>query len=347
MPVLLKPMASGSARKAFLLALLPVVTRLAVAGAEPPAKPELPVTAERFNDELDASEGLSFNGRGELFIGGNRAVWRAAPDGTLTRITDVTFHLGQAGIGERDILAADFGPQVALRDGPNVDGIVWRITPDGEKTVAVEGIGDPNFILVREDGSYLVSDDFTDHIYLVDLDGTVSLFSDAVPHPNGLALSPDGSILYVAQIFTGLAPLGFSDRLWALPLEEGRPAGPPRSVAETGEGGLDGLAMDERGRVYIADNGGGKIWRYDPESGDVSVVAEGMPHVASLVFGEGDFDHHAIYATSTFRGGGTIWKVRVGVRGAPQHRTDPWTGPGAPPAPATFTARPLASESER
>ncbi len=27
---------------------------------------------------------------------------------------------------------------------------------------------------------------------------------DAVPHPNGLAYSLDGSILYVAQIFTGL-----------------------------------------------------------------------------------------------------------------------------------------------
>mgnify|MGYP001811774159 CR=1 FL=1 len=50
------------------------------------------------------------------------------------------------------------------------------------------------------------------------------------------------------------------------------------------------------------------------------VIAEGMPHVASLVFGEGDFDPESIYATSTYRGGGKIWRVEVGVRGAPLHR---------------------------
>ena len=70
-------------------------------------------------------------------------------------------------------------------------------------------------------------------------------------------------------------------------------------------------------RVYVADNGGGKIWRLDPESGEIVLIAEGMPHVASLVFGEGNFDPQALYATSTFRGGGRVWKVDVGVRGAP------------------------------
>lgn len=74
--------------------------------------------------------------------------------------------------------------------------------------------------------------------------------------------------------------------------------------------------MDERGRVYVADNGAGKIWRIDPKSGDLTLIAEGMPRIASLVFGEGDFDRTALYVTSTFRGGGTIWKVPVGVRGA-------------------------------
>jgi hypothetical protein len=50
------------------------------------------------------------------------------------------------------------------------------------------------------------------------------------------------------------------------------------------------------------------------------LIAEGMPGVASLVFGEGKFDRQAIYATSTRRGGGKIWKVRVGVKGARVHR---------------------------
>jgi sugar lactone lactonase YvrE len=75
--------------------------------------------------------------------------------------------------------------------------------------------------------------------------------------------------------------------------------------------------MDEYGRVYVADNVPGKIWRIDPDSGGTVLIAEGMPNIASLVFGEGEFDREALYVTSTFQGGGTIWKVPVGVRGAP------------------------------
>jgi sugar lactone lactonase YvrE len=92
-------------------------------------------------------------------------------------------------------------------------------------------------------------------------------------------------------------------------------------VARTGEGGaVDGLVADELGRIYVADNGTGKIRRFDPKTGDMILIAEGMPGVASLVFGEGKFDRQAIYATSTRRGGGKIWKVRVGVKGARVHR---------------------------
>lgn len=75
--------------------------------------------------------------------------------------------------------------------------------------------------------------------------------------------------------------------------------------------------MDEMGRIYVADNRGGKIWRIDPSSGESILITENVANVASLVFGEGNFDHESIYATSTFRGGGKIWKVDVGVRGAP------------------------------
>jgi len=304
---------------------VPVLLLLASipAGAQsPPEVPSFPVTPELFLDAFTASEGLTFNAEGDLFIGANSAIWRVGADASVERLTDVYLHLGQAGIGERDILAADFGPSVALRGGPNTDGLIWRITPEGERTVAARGIPDPNFVLVREDGSYLVSDDFADTIYVVEPGGLVRLWSDAVEHPNGLALSPDGSTLYVAQIFTGIAPIGFSDRVWALPLEEGEPAGDPVLVAETGDGGLDGLAMDQQGRVYIADNGGGKVWRFDPDSGDLVLVAEGMPSIASLVFGEGEFDPYSLYGTSTFRGGGRIWRIPVGARGVRQYRPE-------------------------
>jgi len=300
--------------------LLAATVALACASAPPENAPRFPVAPKVFLDRFGAAEGLTFNGSGELFIGADRGIWRVSPDGSAERIADVHTHLGQAGIGERDILAADFGPTSVFRHGPNDDGIVWRVTRDGTKTVAATGIADPNFVLVREDGSFLVSDDGTDKIYLVSADGAVRVWSQAVPYPNGLALSLDGTTLYVAQIFARLNPVVLDGKLWAIPLDAaGDPGGPPELVVEVGQG-LDGLAVDRLGRVYLADNGGGKIWRVDPETRETMLVAEGMPHVASLVFGEGDFDRRALYATSTQRGGGTIWKVPVGVEGARLHR---------------------------
>jgi DNA-binding beta-propeller fold protein YncE len=282
-----------------------------------------PVTPERFISEFRASEGITFNAEGRLFIGANRGVWIAAPDGTVRRIADVDTHLGQAGIGSRDILAADFGPTNIFRDREKQDpqdGVVWRITPEGVKTVAATAIADPNFVVVLRDGSWLVSDDGIDKIYRV-RNGRTEIWTSAVAYPNGMALSPDDRTLYVAQIFSQLNPIVFDNRVWAIPLTAGgEPGGPPVLLARPGTGGHDGLAVDEHGQVYVADNGGGKIWRIDPRNGAITLIAEGMPHVASLAFGEGEFDHHSIYATSTERGGGTIWRVRVGVRGARLHR---------------------------
>lgn len=278
---------------------------------------EYPVTPEVFIDQFDAAEGIAFNGEGRLFIAANRGVWRVDPDGTATRITDVFSNLGLAGFGDRDLLMADFGPTAAPADSSDNDGIVWLITPEGEKRDVVRGIADPNFILVREDGSFLVSDDFTSNIYAADTTGALRVWSTAVPFPNGLVPSRDGATLFVAQIFSHFDPIELNDAVWALPMRGGEPAGEPRLLARTGGAGVDGLAMDEHGRVYVADNVPGKIWRIDPDTGETVLIAEGMPNIASLVFGEGEFDHEALYVTSTFQGGGTIWKVPVGVRGAP------------------------------
>ncbi|UCF40958.1 MAG: SMP-30/gluconolactonase/LRE family protein [Gemmatimonadota bacterium] len=280
-----------------------------------------PVEARVLVDGVfERCEGIAFNGEGKLFVAGNQAVWQVRASGEVAKVTDVYSNLGLAPIGERDLLMADFGPTNRFTQGPNADGIVWHITPGGHKTRVVNGgIGDPNFVLVLPDRSILVSDDATDEIFRVERSGAMQLFTDAIGHPNGMVLAPDGSILYVAQIFTSLRPLVIDDRLWAIPLEDGRPAGAPRVIAHLGTGaGNDGLAMDEAGRIYVAANGTGEIWRVDPATGETVLIAENLPGVASLAFGQGEFNHQAIYATSTRTG--RVWEVRVGVAGAPLQR---------------------------
>jgi sugar lactone lactonase YvrE len=305
--------------------LLLLATILASSSAVPAQEDRAQVDEIRFpvtatvlvEDKFVRCEGIAFSGEGDLYVSGNQSLWRVSTTGEVTKIAELYTNLGLAPIGERDILMADFGPTNRFNHGPNDDGIVWRITPEGDKTRIVDGgIGDPNFVLVRDDGSLLVSDDATDEIFLVDAEGAVTLFTDSIGHPNGMVLSADRSTLYVAQIFTSLRPLVVDDRVWALPLKDGAIAGEPKVIARLGEKAAnDGLAMDELGRIYVASNGQGKIWRVDPATGETVLIAENMPGVASLAFGEGEFDHHAIYATSTRTG--KVWEVKIGVGGSP------------------------------
>lgn len=282
---------------------------------------EFPVTPIPFVDgAFTRCEGIAFNGEGRLFVAGDRALWHVDNDGSVTRLVELFSNLGLAPIGERDILMADFGPNNAFDGNPVRDGIIWRITPEGDTTRVVDGgIGDPNFILVLPDRSLLVSDDATNEIFRAELDGSLELFTLAVAHPNGMALTDDGSTLYVAQSFQQIRPYVLDDRLWSIPLAEGRPAGDPEVVASLGERALnDGLAMDTEGRVYVAANVQGTIWRFDPASGETLLVAEGIPGAGSLAFGRGSFDTTALYVTSTRTG--TVWVVPVGSEGAPLHR---------------------------
>lgn len=273
------------------------------------------------DDPFRGAEGIAFNGQGYLFVTADRGLWRVGADGTVEKVAELYSNLGIAGIGEKDLLVADFGPTNAFRHDKNDDGIIWQITPEGEKTKLATGMGDPNFILVRKDNSFLVSDDATNEIFSVTPDGEVKLFTTAVNHPNGMAFNEDETILYVAQIFTNIRPVVYTNEVWSIKLSEGKPRTDADLLVRTGPNAAnDGLAMDKLGRLYIAANKEGRIWRYDPEIDEMVIIAKEMEGIASLAFGKGEFDHQSIYATTTFAGGGKIWRIKVGVEGAVLNR---------------------------
>ena len=293
--------------------------------AQQAAKLVFPVAAELLvGEQFEGSEGIAFNGEGRLFVTANRALWEIDTSGDVRKVVDLYSNLGLAAIGDRDLLVADFGPTNAFRQDRNNDGIVWRVTPEGGKSQLITGIGDPNFVLVRDDGSILISDDATSDIFVVGNDMQAKLFSTAVNHPNGLALSDDGKTLYVAQIFKSIRPVVPDDSLWAIDLSDGKPVGAARLVARTGPlAANDGLAMDALGRVYIAANGAaGQVWRYDPTNGEMVLITEHVHGAASIAFGAGKFDHRSIYVSTTANQGrgGKGWRIPVGVEGQKLHR---------------------------
>jgi sugar lactone lactonase YvrE len=272
--------------------------------------------------EFSKAEGLAFNGEGEMFMVADTDVWRVGLDGTPVRIADLEAPVGLAAIGERDILVADFGPLDRQADGENDDGLVVRVTPEGEMTTVATGIPDPNFILVLPDGTFLVSDDFDEIIYRVDDQGTVSVFLEGILAPNGMVLSLDGTTLFVAQTFSSIDPLVLDNAVWSVPLATVDallvPGDPVLLARVDGSGANDGVALDAAGMLYVAANTDGNVWRIDPATGETELAASGIFGVASLAFGAGEWDAHTMYATQLF--GGRLYAIELGLPGAPVER---------------------------
>jgi gluconolactonase len=89
-------------------------------------------------------------------------------------------------------------------------------------------------------------------------DGTVSRIISDLVRPNGIVLSPDESVLYVAD--------NAAQKIFAYDLPApGEPTN-ARRFSEMGEGlggGCDGMDVDARGRVY--GTGGGGVYVFNPD----------------------------------------------------------------------------------
>ncbi len=119
----------------------------------------------------------------------------------------------------------------------------------------------PNDVAVDEAGRVYVSDpryvgneprelDF-DGVFRIDPDGTVHRLETTATRPNGLAISPDGGILYVAD--NGPARRA----LLALDLGADGSVSNPRVLHDFGKGrGIDGMTVTADGRIVAAAGAG-------------------------------------------------------------------------------------------
>lgn len=98
-------------------------------------------------------------------------------------------------------------------------------------------------------------------VFRIDPDGSLHLATREVSKPNGLAISPDGRWLYVAEHDNGTdridpsapAPKLGPMRILAFPLnEQGEVAGKAKVLADFGkERGCDGMTVDVEGNIYL------------------------------------------------------------------------------------------------
>lgn len=137
-------------------------------------------------------------------------------------------------------------------------------------------------------------------LFRLDTSGTLHLEDSDFSQPNGVALSPDESVLYVSD-----SQAGFVRRYDVA--ADGSLSGAAPFVADTGGGG-DGMAMDDEGNLYVTKVGGILVVRPDGTPwGEFALPAN--PTNCSF----GGADRKTLYIT-TFP---ALYRVELGVPGLP------------------------------
>jgi gluconolactonase len=210
---------------------------------------------------------------------------------------------------------------------------VARYERDGSRSTVVdrfEGkrLNSPNDVVVASDGAiwftdppYGILDDNEGYkadselggcfVFRLDpVSGELTVVSDALEHPNGLAFSPDESTLYVSD--TSRARIeGGNHHILAFDVVDGRRLVSPRVFAVIDPSLSDGFRVDVEGNIWTSAGDGIQV--FDADAVELGRIL--LPEAASnCTFGGPDGRRLFITATST------LWSIDVGIRGA----ATPW-----------------------
>lgn len=246
-------------------------------------------------------------------------ITRIAPDGTVSTLLENTNGANGLGFGAHGEL---YAVQVLQ---PRV-GIIHP--PERAKTLVerFEGatFGRPNDLVVSQLGHVYFTDSGANRapqaagaaapaakadqpapnkpaVYRIGNDGTVKRLANDIERPNGIQLSPDEKVLYVANTA--------GEYVLAYDLADDGSLGPKREFAklagyrqtETGwSSGADGLAIDARGRLFVASSVGIQV--FSPEGQPLGTITLPKPPQNIAFAGPGK---RTLYAV----GRGAAWKI--------------------------------------
>jgi sugar lactone lactonase YvrE len=162
---------------------------------------------------------------------------------------------------------------------------------------------------------------------LLRVDGDrVTVVDDDLGLSNGLAFSPDGSLLYSVDSLP-------SRRVWVRDYDQGSgDLGPRRPALDVDDAVPDGLCVDTTGNLWLAAWSRGQVRCYTPAGELLDVIELPAPHTTSLAFVGPDLDQLLI---TTARGeltaeeqqahplSGSLFLARPGCTGLPSYA---WSG---------------------
>lgn len=193
---------------------------------------------------------------------------------------------------------------------------LWSIAPSGEVTVVVKDyqgklLNGPNDVWVRPDGGVYFTDPFYKRpywkrgpkeqeqervYYLPPKDKPLTAVIDDLKQPNGIIGTPDGKILYVADIGAG--------RTYAYDI---RPDGTLAGKRLFCKLGSDGMTIDARGNIYLTGRG---VTVFDPAGKQIEHIDVPEPWTANVCFG--GKDRQTLFITASK----SLYARAMSVRGA-------------------------------
>src|SRR5215813_5389720 len=261
------------------------------------------------------TEGPAANARGEIFFtdGPNNKTYKIGLDGKVTAfIGDSKRGNGQA-----------FGPDGRLYLVDAGAKSVMAYDPSGKPKVVAEGfVG--NDIVVASNGNIYVTNPPPDDViapssvWLIKPDGSKSVVDTGLKYANGITLSPDQSLLYVADyrshwvysyVIQADGSLRDKQRYFWLHVPD-----------TSDQSNADGIRVDRDGRLYVATALGIQVC---DQAGRVQcIIPTPNRRLSNLAFGGEHFD--TLYATC----GDKIYKRKLKVVGA-----NAWDKPNKPAPP--------------
>ena len=248
------------------------------------------------------AEGLEFT-EGPVWLASGELLFSDIPADTIYRADKTIFRRPS---GKSNGLTLD--PQGRLIACEHWNRRVTRTEKDGSITVLAESyegkkLNSPNDAIVRSDGTVFFTDPpygledreaelSFNGVFAILPDGTLKLLATDFNRPNGIALSPDGKILYVADVA--------ESHIRAFDLAEDASLSNPRIFCSVPT--PDGIRVDSRGFLWSSARDGVQV--FNPEGEHVGTIS--FPQQpANLTFG-GE-DSKTLFATART----AVYKVRL------------------------------------
>jgi gluconolactonase len=181
-------------------------------------------------------------------------------------------------------------------------------------------LNSPNDVVVKSDGTIYFTDppygiepeereQPCNGVYRILMDGTIELLIDDFDRPNGLAFSPDESILYVddsprrhVRAFDVQADGRLTNSRILADLDHPQPGSPV------------GMKVDEAGHLFVTGATG--IWVFEPDGTHLGVIVT-PERPANCAWG--DADRKSLYITART----SLYRIRVKVPGCACNASSP------------------------